>query len=48
MSKTCFVITRDILELLIESDLVIADLSDRNPNVMYNSACVTRLASQWC
>jgi hypothetical protein len=23
------------LELLIESDLVIADLSDRNPNVMY-------------
>lgn len=28
-------ITRDILELLLDADLVIADLSDNNPNVMY-------------
>jgi len=29
------IITQDILSLLIEADLVIADLSDANPNVMY-------------
>jgi hypothetical protein len=36
-------ITRDIIELLHESDLVIADLSGKNANVFYELAVIEQL-----